>query len=77
MIGWLETLERALRDNRIGWPAALRADARLVKSAWLECDLLAGGMSRAQVDALPRCAVLPIGYLAAVVFVVAYVMVGA
>ncbi|HEP8666208.1 TPA: biliverdin-producing heme oxygenase, partial [Pseudomonas aeruginosa] len=45
ILGWLEPLERALRDNRSGWPAALRADARLVKSAWLESDLLAGGMS--------------------------------
>ncbi len=59
ILGWLEPLERALRDNRSGWPAALRADARLVKSAWLESDLLAGGMSRAQVEALPRCADLP------------------
>lgn len=25
ILGWLEPLERALRDNRSGWPAALRA----------------------------------------------------
>lgn len=77
ILGWLEPLERALRDNRSGWPAALRADARLVKSAWLESDLLAGGMSRAQVEALPRCADLPNATRAAEVFGVAYVMEGA
>lgn len=77
ILGWLEPLERALGDNRSGWPAALRADARLVKSAWLESDLLAGGMSRAQVEALPRCADLPNATRAAEVFGVAYVMEGA
>ena len=44
---------------------------------WLESDLLAGGMSRAQVEALPRCADLPNATRAAEVFGVAYVMEGA
>ncbi|HCE5954978.1 TPA: biliverdin-producing heme oxygenase, partial [Pseudomonas aeruginosa] len=38
---------------------------------------LAGGMSRAQVEALPRCADLPNATRAAEVFGVAYVMEGA
>ncbi|HBO7423949.1 MULTISPECIES: biliverdin-producing heme oxygenase [Pseudomonas aeruginosa group] len=77
ILGWLEPLERAFRDNRGGWPATLGAEARLVKSAWLESDLLAGGLSHAEVQALPRCADLPVATRAAQVFGVAYVMEGA
>ncbi len=77
ILGWLEPWSARCATTAAGWPAALRAEARLVKSAWLESDLLAGGMSRAQVEALPRCADLPNATRAAEVFGVAYVMEGA
>lgn len=76
IFGWLEFLECVLCDNCSGWLVVLWVDVWLVKSVWLESDLLVGGMSCVQVEVLLCCVDLLNVIQVVEVFGVVYVMEG-
>ncbi|PZP26241.1 biliverdin-producing heme oxygenase [Pseudomonas kuykendallii] len=72
--GWLKPLEATLWSSP--WPSLADAGQRTGKLAWIEADLLEGGWSRAQVDAIPVCPYVPQASDEARRFGIAYVLEG-
>ncbi len=72
--GWLRPLEATLWSSP--WPSLEDAGQRAGKLAWIEADLLEGGWSRAQVDAIPACPYVPQASDEARRFGIAYVLEG-